>query len=74
MVDNNLYSYCPLLTRHVQGLAVIGPLLVQPIKLRSAPWKVMKSRIELLDALNHDPGLEVGGLTSKKVMEVVEFQ
>lgn len=54
----------------MQGLGVIGPLLVEPIKLRSAPWKVAKSRIELLESLNQDPGLEAGGLTVKKVMEV----
>ena len=49
---------------------MVGPLLVEPIKLRSAPWKVAKSRIELLENLNQDPGLEAGGLTVKKVMEV----
>jgi hypothetical protein len=31
---------------------------------------VAKSRIELLGSLNQDPGLEAGGLTVKKVMEV----
>ena len=49
---------------------MVGPLLVEPIKLRSAPWKVAKSRIELLESLNQDPGLQAGGLTVKKVMEV----
>ena len=49
---------------------MVGPLLVEPIKMRSAPWKVAKSRIELLESLNQDPGLEAGGLTVKKVMEV----
>ena len=49
---------------------MVGPLLVEPIKLRSAPWKVIKSRLELLECLNLDPGLETGGLTVKKVMEV----
>ena len=59
-----------LLSSFTQGLGVVGPLLVEPIKLRSAPWKVAKSRIELLESLNQDPGLEAGGLTVKKVMEV----
>ena len=49
---------------------MIGPLLVEPIKMRGAPWKIAKSRIDLLESLNQDPGLEAGGLTVKKVMEV----
>lgn len=57
----------------LQGLGVVGPLLVEPIKMRSAPWKVAKSRIELLESLNQDPGLEAGGLTVKKVMEVLSL-
>ena len=64
-----ILSTAPLL----QGLGVVGPLLVEPIKMRSAPWKVAKSRIELLESLNQDPGLEAGGLTVKKVMEVLSL-
>ena len=53
-----------------QDLTLLGPVLVEPFKVKTPSWRLIRARLVLLERLMEDPGYNSSGLTVRTVMEV----
>lgn len=54
----------------MQNLSLVGPMLVEPFKVKNPSWRLIKARLELLERLLQEPGGNTCGLTVKTMMTV----